>query len=104
MATLVDRPPGPVSPVTRAFVLDEMPTGRIRAWESLVIRKLGELESAGPNPAALTRQDGMWESMAIRLAWDQETAGSNPAIPRGRCDVTGIKRMPRSDGHIGAVV
>src|SRR5262245_22378224 len=29
--------------------------GLIRAWESLVIRELGELESAGSNPAALTR-------------------------------------------------
>jgi hypothetical protein len=68
---------------------------RIRAWESLAIRKLGELESAGSNPAALTGT-GCGKAWPIRLAWDQEIAGSNPAIPNGRCDVTWIKREPRT--------
>jgi hypothetical protein len=59
---------------------------RDRAWESLAIRKLGELENAGSNPAALTVRRptrGVWESPVIRLPWEQENAGSNPAIPMG---------------------
>jgi hypothetical protein len=67
----------------------------------LAIRKLGELESAGLNPAALTAT-GCGRAWPIRLAWDQETAGSNPAIPNGRCDVLRDKRKPRTDGIPGS--
>ena len=78
----------------------DVPDVGIRAWESLAIRKLGELESVGSNPAALTGT-GCGKVWPIRLAWDQETAGSNPAIPMGRCAVTGIKRGPRADDTSG---
>ena len=55
-------------------------TARGKAW---LIRELGELESAGSNPAALTvkLQAGRGKACAIRLPWEQENAGSNPAIP-----------------------
>jgi hypothetical protein len=60
-------------------------SGRGKAW---LIRKLGGLEIAGSNPAALTGTDRDVGETGIRLLWEQETAGSTPAIPTGASDMS----------------